>query len=120
MAKCNLGLPKFAKSKETLLLEVAYQNDIGFFDSGSLIRKEFILADTTINAEYYTGVLDRLLKQIAHVHPHFHVSNNWFLFHNNLLVHNTTSIRQFLAKETLPPFVTFFVSKIKIKRCSVR
>ncbi len=64
------------------------------------------------------------MKRIAYIPPDFQTSNEWFLFHNNMLAHNETSIRQVLAKKCHSSSPTsifvrsglkdyFFVSKIK-------
>ncbi len=70
---------------------------VAFFDSRGLIHEKFVPADTTINAEYYKGIMDQLLKWIAHIRPDFHISNNWLLLHNTLA--HTTSVCQFLTKK---------------------
>ncbi len=59
--------PKFDESEKTLLSEVIWVKTmpVAFFDSRGLIHKEFVSPDKTIYAEYYKGVMDRLLKQIA-------------------------------------------------------
>jgi histone-lysine N-methyltransferase SETMAR len=40
-----------------------------FFDSQSVVHKEFVPEGRTRNAEFYIGVMDRLLKRILRVHP---------------------------------------------------
>ncbi len=74
---------------------------VAFSDSKGLIHKEFVLADKIINTEYYKGIMDWLLKQIACVYPDFHASNDWFFLHDNVSAHNTMSIRQFLARKNV-------------------
>ncbi len=71
------------------------------FDFRGLIQEEFVPSNETINAEYYEGVMDRLLKQIARVCLDFHSSNAWFLLHDNVPAHNAVSVHQFLAKNNL-------------------
>ncbi len=56
---------------------------VAFLDSRGFIHKELVSSDKTINAKYYKGVTNRLRKQIARVHPHFHALNDWFLLHDN-------------------------------------
>ncbi len=95
-----LRLSKFTKNAEILLSEVTCQNDAGcFLRSKGLIHKEFVLADETTNAEYYKGIMDRLLKQIARICPDFHASNNSVLLLSNTLARNKTFICQFWAKK---------------------
>jgi hypothetical protein len=37
---------------------------ITFFDSQGIVHKEFVPEGKTVNAEFYKGVMDRLLKRI--------------------------------------------------------
>jgi hypothetical protein len=37
---------------------------IMFFDSQGVVHKEFVPEGKTVNAEFYTGIVDRLLKSI--------------------------------------------------------
>ncbi len=92
----NLGLKRkklrFQKLQNEMIL-------VAFFDSRGSIHREFVLADKTINTEYYKGVIYRLLKQIACICLDFEASNNWFLLHDNTPARNTMLIRQFWAKK---------------------
>ena len=40
-----------------------------FFDSQGVVHKEFVPEGKTVNAEFYEGVMDRLLKRIQRVCP---------------------------------------------------
>jgi hypothetical protein len=40
-----------------------------FFHSQGVVHKEFAPEGKTVNAEFYKGVMDRLLKHIQWVHP---------------------------------------------------
>jgi len=40
-----------------------------FFDSQGIVHKEFVPEGKTGNAEFYKGVMDRLLKRIRQVRP---------------------------------------------------
>jgi len=42
---------------------------IVFFDSQGIVHKEFVQEGCTVNAEYYKGVLDRLISRIRRVRP---------------------------------------------------
>jgi len=37
---------------------------IMFFDSQGVVHKEFVPEGKTVNAEFYKGIVDRLLKRI--------------------------------------------------------
>jgi hypothetical protein len=49
-----------------------------FFDSQGVVHKEFVPDGTTINAEFYKGVMDRLLKRIQRVRPDAFGSRDFF------------------------------------------
>ena len=40
-----------------------------FFDSQGVVHKEFVPEGKTVNAEFYKGVIDRILKRIQRVCP---------------------------------------------------
>jgi len=42
---------------------------IVFFDNQGIVHKEFVQEGCTVNAEYYKGVLDRLISLIRRVRP---------------------------------------------------
>ena len=48
---------RFQKSRVKTML-------IAFFNAEGAIHREFVPADKRVNAEFYVGVLDRLLKRI--------------------------------------------------------
>ena len=53
---------KFQKSRIKTML-------IFFFDSQDVVHKKFVPAGKTLNAEFFKGVMDRLLKRIQRVLP---------------------------------------------------
>ena len=52
-------------------------------------------------AEFYTGVMDRLLKRIQRVRPAAFCSRDFFLLHDNVPAHIAASICQFLTPKYL-------------------
>ena len=50
-----------------------------FFDSQTVVHKKFVPERKTVNAEFYKGVLDRLLKRIQRVRPAVFCSRDFFL-----------------------------------------
>jgi len=56
---------------------------INFFDYQGEVHKEFVPEGKTINAEFYKGVMDRLLKRIQRVRPADFYSRDFFLLHDN-------------------------------------
>jgi hypothetical protein len=52
-----------------------------FFDSQGVVQKEFVPEGETVNAEFYKGVLDRLLKRIQRVRPAAFCSRDFILLH---------------------------------------
>jgi hypothetical protein len=72
------------------------------------VHKEFVLEGKTVNAEFYKGVMDRLLKRIQWVHPTAFCSRDFFLLHDNVPTHKSASVCQFLTpqKKCYNPFIT--------------
>jgi hypothetical protein len=54
---------KFQRSRIETVLIIS-------FDFQALVHKEFVPEGKTVNAEFYTGVMDRLLKRIHRVQLH--------------------------------------------------
>lgn len=118
---------RFQKSRVKTML-------VAFFDCRGMIHREFVPEGQTVNATFYMGVMNRLLKRIARVRPDMHANKSWFLLHDNAPSHNAAVIRQFLAKKNsycaTPPHVLaglgtgrlLFVSKAETeaKRRAIR
>ena len=82
---------------------------IVFFDSQGIVHKEFVQEDCTVNAEYYKGVLDRLISRIRRVRPALYHSRDFFLLHDNAQAHSAAIIWQFLTQKQVatlhhPPY----------------
>jgi hypothetical protein len=58
-----------------------------FSHSQGIVQKEFVPEEKTVNAEFYKGVMDRLLKRIQWVHPATFCSRDFFLLHDNVPTH---------------------------------
>jgi hypothetical protein len=70
-----------------------------------------------LNAEFYEGVMDRLLKRIQRVRPAAFCCRDFFFFHDNAPAHKAASVRQFLTPQkmlqpflTPPPVISIFIS----------
>jgi hypothetical protein len=59
------------------------------------VHKEFISEGKTLNAEFYKGVTDRLLKRIQHVHPAAFCSQDFILFNDNVPTHKAELFANF-------------------------
>ena len=77
-----------------------------FFNSQGVMHKEFVPEGKTVNAEFYKGVMDRLLKRIQRVRPAALSSRDFFLLHNNAPAHKAASVCQFLTQTMLQPIIT--------------
>jgi len=73
---------------------------IVFFDAGA-IHREFVPEGQKVNAEFYVGVLDRLLKRIRRVRKAKFQFSEWFLFHDNAPSHNAATVKKFLANRNV-------------------
>jgi histone-lysine N-methyltransferase SETMAR len=91
------------------------------------VHKEFIPEGKTVNAKFYKGVMDHLLKHIHWVRPAAFCSRDFFLLHDNAPTHKAANVCQFLTQENVtslyrPPYSPdlsppdYFLSpKLKIK-----
>ena len=52
----------------------------------------------TVNAEYYKGVLDRLISRIRRVCPALYLTRDFFLLHDDP-AHSAAKLRQFLTQK---------------------
>jgi hypothetical protein len=68
-----------------------------FFDSKVIVHKEFVPEKKRVNAEFYKGVTDRLLKRIQRVRPAALCSRDFFFFFVNAAAHKAASVCQFLT-----------------------
>jgi len=85
---------KFQRSRIKTMLII-------FFDSQGTVHKEFVSEGKTVNAEFYKGVMDHLLKHIQRVRPDAFCSRDFFLLHNNASTHKAASVRQFLTPKNV-------------------
>ena len=94
------------------------------FDSQGVVNKEFVPEQKTVNAEFYKGVMDRLLKCIQRVHPVAFCSRYFFLLHGSAPAHkaavffipkNVTTIYLPAYSPDLPPSDYFLFPKLKMK-----
>ena len=70
------------------------------------MHKEVVPEGKKVNAEFYKGVVSRLLKHIHQVRPDEFCSRDFFLLHDNAAAHKATSICQFLTPKMLQTFIT--------------
>jgi hypothetical protein len=82
--------PKFQRSRVKTMLII-------FFDSQGIVHKEFVPEGKAVNAEFYKGVMDRLLKRIQQVRPAVSCSQDLFLLRDNAPAHKVASICRFLT-----------------------
>jgi len=69
------------------------------------VHKEFIPEGKAVNAEYYKGVMDRLLKHIQWVCSAAFCSWDFFSLHDNAPTHKA-AFANFLPWKRLQPFIT--------------
>jgi hypothetical protein len=80
---------------------------IFLFDSLWVVHKEVVPEGKTVNAEFYKGVMDRLLKRIRRVRPAAFCYRDFFLLHDKAPSHKAASFCQFLTQKMLQPFITY-------------
>jgi hypothetical protein len=69
---------------------------IVFFDTERIGRAAFVPRGTTVNSEYYKGLLERLRKDVRRKLPEKR-KNEFVLQHDNAPCHTSPVMRQFLA-----------------------
>ena len=71
------------------------------------MHKEFVPEGKRVNAEFFKGVMDRLLKSIKRVRPAAFFFRIFFLLHDNVRAHKVARVCQFLTpkmlKSLIPP-----------------
>ena len=77
---------------------------IVFFYAEGVIHREFVREGQKVNAEFYVGVLDRLLKRIRRVRTAKFQSSEWLLLHDNAPSHNAAIVKKFLANRNVAVF----------------
>jgi transposase len=71
------------------------------FDSQGIVHKEFIPEGKTVNAEFYKGAMDCLLKRIHWVRPAAFCSRDFFLLQDNASTHKAASVCQILTQKNV-------------------
>jgi hypothetical protein len=69
-----------------------------FFDSQGIVHKELVPAGKTVNALFYEGIMDHLLKCIERVRPAAFSTRDYFLLQNNVPTHKAASLPVFEPK----------------------
>ena len=90
---------KFQRSRIKIMLII-------FFDSRGVVNKEFVPKGKRVNAEFYKGIMDRLMKRIQRVLPAAFCCRDFFLLHDNGSAHKAASVCQFLTPEKVKHFIT--------------
>lgn len=81
---------------------------IVFFDLDGIVRAEFVSRNTTMNFQYYKGLLERLRNDVRRKRPE-KWENGFVLHHGNAPCHTSLLIRPFLANRNVmvcprPPY----------------
>jgi hypothetical protein len=71
-----------------------------FFDSPSIVHKDFLPPGPTVNHAFQKNVLERLRKRVQRVRKD--IAGKWVLHHDNAPAHTALSVREFLAKKNIP------------------
>jgi len=84
---------------------------IFLFDSLWVVHKEVVPEGKTVNAEFYKGVMDRLLKRIQRVRPAAFRYRDFFLLHDKAPSHKAASFCQFLTQKSYNPLSPTVLSR---------
>ena len=78
------------------------------------MHREFVPEGKTVNAEFYKGVMDRILKHIQRVYPAAFCSQVFFLLHDNAPAHKAARLPIFDPEKCYnplsPPILSRFIS----------
>ena len=111
-----MGWWDIPSAEETEIPKVPQQDHVDcFIDSQGTVHKEFIPEGKTINAEFYKGVMDRLLKCIQRVCPAAFCSQDFFLLHDNAPAHTVANVCKFFIPKNVttlyhPSVLSRFIS----------
>jgi histone-lysine N-methyltransferase SETMAR len=112
---------KFQRSRVKTMLIIFFRLSVR--SSQRILTRE----GKTVNAKYYKGVMDRLLKRNQRVRPAAFCSRDFFLLHDNAPAHKAASVCQFLTPKNVtaiyhPPYSPdlsppdyFLFPKLKMK-----
>jgi hypothetical protein len=78
-----------------------------FFNIKGIVRKNFVLADQTVNSAYYCDVLRRLSKNVRRLRPEGWRQKSWLLHHDNAPSHTSSFARKFLTKNNMTVITTY-------------
>jgi len=70
-----------------------------FFDVLGIVHAEFL--PQGINQHVYKNILQRLMCSVREKRRELWETRSWLLHHDNALAHNTSGIREFLAKNNI-------------------
>ena len=73
---------------------------IVFFDLDGIVRAEFVPRNTTVNSEYYKGLLERLRNDVRRKRPE-KLADGFILHHDNAPCHTSLLVRQFLSNKNI-------------------
>jgi len=81
---------------------------IVFSDLDGIVRAEFVTRNTTVNSEYYKGLLEHLRNDVHRKRPE-KWANGFILHHDNALCHISFLVWQFLSNKNItvcphPPY----------------
>ena len=83
-----------------------------FVDSQGVVQKELVPEGKTVNAEFYKGVMNLLLKHIHRVRLATFCCRDFFLLHDNAPAHKAAGVYQFLTpKICYNPFSSPILSR---------
>jgi hypothetical protein len=75
---------------------------IAFFDAEGLVYHEFLPQCQITNQTVYITVLQCLRNAVRRKQPHKWSSGTWLLYHDNAPCHAALSVRELLAKHSIP------------------
>jgi len=110
-----MEITQFSSSEKSAPIKIQHQDDdddddddVSFYLDGT-VRAEFVPRNTTVNSEYYKGILERLRNDVRRKRPE-KWANSFILHHDNAPCHTSLLVRQFLSNKNItvrphPPYL---------------
>ena len=76
---------------------------IVFYDLDGIVRVEFVPRNTTVNSEYYMGLLEHLRNNVCRKQPK-KWANGFILHHDKALCYTSILVWQFLSNKNITVF----------------
>jgi len=93
----SVEITQFSSCKKSASINIQHQGDD---DCCGIVRAEFVPRNTTVKAEYFKVLLERLRNDVRRKRPE-KWANGFILHHDNPPCHTSLLVRQFLSNKNI-------------------